>query len=729
VVKVEGSAGDATRATPGFLTWNRSKRSVVLDLGSEGGRTDLHRLLAGADVLIHGFGPTLAEQLGLSDAALAETCPRLITGSVLAWPAGHPSAEGAVDDLLVSARLGLCDEQQGHREGPVFLRAPIGSWCAAYLATIGILARLVQRRRGGAGGGPVHTSLAQGALLPTMMHWARAETPGPMFEFGLPKELQPSLFRCGDGVWVHLMRCADTDSPLMRSGLDALGDEGVAAANQACAGLTMPGFPNFGANRVVFDTRPSTEWLDDFWGHDIPAQVAAPFGAILSDGQALLNDYVTRVEDPVLGSLVQAGTPFATLPPSRVTRPAPSLGQHTNEVLGALPGSPPTQPPSLDREVRSPLEGLRVLDLGNFLAGPLGPMLMADLGADVVKVEATTGDQMRPIQRVFASCQRGKRGVALDLKSPEARPALEALVRWADVVHHNLRRPAARRLGIDYPRVRAIHPTVVYCHTSSYGPGGERADWPGYDQLFQASAGWEVLAGGEENDPMWLRFGFMDHLCAMSSTVATLLAVFHRDRTGEGQRVTGSLLGAGVLTNSETYLDHSGRAAPVATVDHEQMGTSPGHRLYRLSDGWMALCARNDTEMAACCSALGAAVPADLEEALAGAACGPTIDVLRSVGVACEPVQVGRGEAFLDDALAIELGLVASYPHAEWGRLEQVGAFWDFGDLELSLDRAPPSLGQHSEEVLAQVGLDAAAIDDLLHRSVVVQSPSADSTT
>ena len=339
VVKVERPEGDVTRSTPAFLTWNRSKRSVVLDLESEPGRDHLHRLLAGADVLIHGFGPTTADRLGLSDTALAASCPDLISASVLAWPAGHPGAEGPGDDLLVSARLGLCDEQQGHRDGPVFLRAPIGSWCAAYLATIGILARLVQRQRGGAGGGPAHTSLAQGALLPTMMHWARAETPGPMFAFGLPKELRPSLFRCGDGVWVHLMRCADTDSPLMRQGLTSLGADGVARANAAGAGPTMPGFPNFGANQAVFVTRPSADWVDDFWAHDIPAQVAAPFGAILADGQARLNGYVIRVEDPERGTLIQAGTPFATEPPSRVTGPAPGLGQHTDEVLRALPAS------------------------------------------------------------------------------------------------------------------------------------------------------------------------------------------------------------------------------------------------------------------------------------------------------------------------------------------------------------------------------------------------------
>ena len=724
VIKVEQPGGDPSRASEGFRTWNRSKRGVVLDLHDEGGREQLHDLLDGADAFVHGFGPAAAAELGLTDDELVARHPHLITCAVLGWPAGHPSADGPIDDLLVSARLGLCDEQRGHRDGPVFLRFPFGSWCAVYLATIGVIARLIQRQRGGAAGGPAHTSIAQGALVPTMMHWARAETPGPMFAFGLPKDLQPSLFECADGVWIHLMRCADTDSPLMVEALGALGEEGMAEANAVPTGLSMPGYPNFGANQVAFRTLPSQQWLDDFWAHDIPAQGAAPYGAILADEQARRNGYVTEVVDPERGRITQAGTPFSTIPPSRVTRPAPALGQHTEEVLhssASNPRRPPT--PSVSAPVRSPLEGLKVLDFGNFLAGPLGPMLLADLGADVVKVEATTGDQMRGVQRVFASCQRGKRGVALDLKSPAARPALEALVRWADVVHHNLRMPAARRLGLDYESIRAINPEIIYCHASSYGPEGERADWPGYDQLFQAAAGWEVLGGGEGNDPMWFRFGFMDHLCAMASTVATLLAVWHRDRTGHGQRVTGSLLGGGVLTNSETYLKDGRLAVPAAPLDHEQMGLSPGYRLYPLADGWIALCAQDDDQLSRACSVLGASSPNDIGARLAGARCDDALRDLGAAGVPCEPVRLDQGEAFLDDEQNRILGLVTSYPHAEWGELEQVGALWSLGDLEVSLDRAPPALGQHTREVLAAVGVDEATISELLAGSVAVQSP------
>ncbi len=410
-----------------------------------------------------------------------------------------------------------------------------------------------------------------------------------------------------------------------------------------------------------------------------------------------------------------------------MTGPAPGLGQHTDEVLaerwdaGPVRAADRVARPGVD-PARSPLQGLRVLDLGNFLAGPLGPMLLADLGAEVVKVEATTGDQMRPIQRVFASCQRGKRGVALDLKSPDAQPALEALVRWADVVHHNLRRPAARRLGIDEDAIRAISPDVVSCHASSYGPLGERADWPGYDQLFQACAGWEVLGGGEGNDPMWFRFGFMDHLCAMGSTVATLLAVLERDRTGRGQHVTGSLLGAAVLTNGETYLDRSGAAVEVATVDGDQMGTSPGHRLYPLADGWLALAACSPDHLAATCSALGVSGVDGLEASFARAPVRETVEALRAAGVPCERVGLDQGASFLDDPLIRSLGLVTSYPHAEWGALEQVGAFWGLGDLEVSLDRAPPALGQHTVEVLLEAGMDPADIDVLVAGAVAVQA-------
>jgi crotonobetainyl-CoA:carnitine CoA-transferase CaiB-like acyl-CoA transferase len=187
--------------------------------------------------------------------------------------------------------------------------------------------------------------------------------------------------------------------------------------------------------------------------------------------------------------------------------------------------------------------------------------------------------------------------------------------------------------------------------------------------------------------------------------------------------VTGSLLGGGVLTNSETYLKDGRLAVPAAPLDHEQMGLSPGYRLYALADGWIALCAQDDDQLARAGAVVGASGPDDIGACLAGTRCDEALADLHAAGVPCEPVRLDQGEAFLDDEQNRTLGLVASYPHAEWGQLEQVGALWSLGDLEVSLDRAPPALGQHTREVLTAVGLDEAAIAELLATSVAVQSP------
>ena len=220
--------------------------------------------------------------------------------------------------------------------------------------------------------------------------------------------------------------------------------------------------------QTAFLQRPSLEWLEALWAADVPILPAQPLGEILRDSQAAINGYTVEVEDPCWGKTRQAGTPFHTTPPSSIRSPAPRLGEHTKSVLNEPPRRQARSSGGGNVELRYPLENIKVLDLGNFLAGPFATMLLADLGADVIKLEAISGDKMRPIDRVFAGCQRGKRGIAVDLKNPLAREVIEELVRRVDVVHHNLRYPAARKLGIDYESLRPLNPSLIYCHTSSY---------------------------------------------------------------------------------------------------------------------------------------------------------------------------------------------------------------------------------------------------------------------
>jgi len=720
VVVVEPPGGSALRTLPGFRTWLRSKRSVVIDLSHEDGRRNLHGLLDSADVLIHQLPPTRASELGIDDKSLRSVHPDLIACSVLAWPVNHPDADLPVDELLAMARLGLCDAQLPmRRDGPVYIRFPLGNWGATYLAAIGILARLIVRGRTGRVG-PAHTSLVQGALVPMGMHWSRVENPSLPLAFGMPKETrgsQATLFECADGIWIHLMKSPDA-VPAMQEALTELGEEVVSQANSANSELMSMGFPNLGANAAAFRTRPSAEWLRELWAHDIPAQPAMPYGAIFGDEQARANGYVVELDDPELGRITVPGLPLTIEPPQRISHPAPRPGEHTDAVFAEW--CPRTAEPVSAPAPRWPLQGLHVLDLGNFLAGPYGPMLLGDLGADVIKLEATTGDPMRGAGWPFAGCQRNKRDIALDLKSPSARDVLESLIQWADIVHHNLRMPAARRLGLDYDSVRSVKPEIVYCHTSSYGPKGPRADWPGYDQLFQAQCGWEVLGAGEGNPPMWHRFGFMDHQCALSSVLATLLGLFHRDRTGAGQQVAASILGAGAMTASETFVGPEGTLATFAELDSGQTGVSPGRAMVELADGWIAIAANGDAQLASLCEIAGIAEARDIATALSNRACTEVFDALEKAGVPAELVRQGQRYPFFDNPANKKAGLVAQYVQAEWGAMEQPGSMWYFGDLDTRLEHAPPELGEHSVEILNELGFSTEQIERLIGDGVVV---------
>jgi crotonobetainyl-CoA:carnitine CoA-transferase CaiB-like acyl-CoA transferase len=236
---------------------------------------------------------------------------------------------------------------------------------------------------------------------------------------------------------------------------------------------------------------------------------------------------IVDVDDPVVGPTRQVGPTFRLhgSPPARVQGPQPTVGQHSADVLDALPSTPRIVHRATGRSLTHALEGITVVDFGNFLAGPFGPMLLGDLGATVIKVESTGGDQMRNVTKPFNGCQRGKLDVAVDLKTPQGLEIARQLISTADVVHHNMRPGVAERLGIGYEQAKALKPDIIYAHTTMWGTDGPRRDWPGFDQLGQSSTGCEYEIGGEGNPPVWYRFGMCDQACACH-----LLARPHRAR-------------------------------------------------------------------------------------------------------------------------------------------------------------------------------------------------------
>src|SRR5690242_7803687 len=257
--------------------------------------------------------------------------------------------------------------------------------------------------------------------------------------------------------------------------------------------------------------------------------------------------------------------------------------------------------------MNGPLDGIRVLDFGQYLAGPFGPMILADLGADVIKIEPVTGDMMRMAGKPFFGCQRGKRDIALNIKDPRGLKIALDLVKTADIVHHNMTAGVATKLGIDYNACKAIKPDIVYCNTWAYGFEGPLAKFGGLDPLYQASSGLEYESGAvaEGNAPIYYRFGMCDASNAMLSVVAVLSALYHRKRTGEGQEVWTSLFDGGAMFTSDAHLVN-GVAAPRPHLDKDLMGVSATYRLYPTQDDdWICIAAVTDDDFTKLCKALG----------------------------------------------------------------------------------------------------------------------------
>lgn len=675
--------------------WHRAKHVVRTDDVDE-----VRSLLAGADVALV-FGPeALVEERGLTWEALSADDPRLVL--VRCRPTDHDFG------LLVEARSGFCTQLAGHRPGPIFVDVRAPGAGAAFLMTASALA-LLQRRELTGEGGFAETSLYDGMLATLGCMIGRAEdAPPDVAGYWREGSTFPNfLYRCADG---ELIQVWFGGKGMYAKLLAVLGDE---PSEQGYYADQVSGQLRARADRWkdLFTARRRDEWIALLRAEGVACEPVNRPGDALTDPH-LAEVGLARTE----GADVVIGTPI------------------TVEPMAA----------GVEATTAHPLAGLRVVDFSAFVAGPLGAQVLADLGADVVKVEPPAGEAMRAAAYAVAACQRGKRSVALDIGAPEARPAVEALLGWADVVLHNFRVGVAERLGIGPDDVAAHRPDAVYCHASAFGPTGPRAKLPGNDALMQAVTGFEVAVGGEGNDPIAGTWIPIDMSGGWVAAIGILAGLYDRARSGTGRRVDTSLLGAGMLLQSGTY--HRGGALVRGPhLDADQTGYGPGYRIYECGDGtWLALVVPDAGAWRALGELVGElpdryvplrggsddGIAREAERVIATAlASKPSaewLDPLCAAGVLVEVVREQSRDEFrrgiLDDPANRDLGRVAAYDTTEWGRLEQIGPLlrlgpepWPGPPLQL------PGVGEHTVEVLRMVGVDDATIEALLDAGLAVQ--------
>jgi crotonobetainyl-CoA:carnitine CoA-transferase CaiB-like acyl-CoA transferase len=381
------------------------------------------------------------------------------------------------------------------------------------------------------------------------------------------------------------------------------------------------------------------------------------------------------------------------------------------------------------RDGRGPLDGLRLLDFGQYLAGPFGPMILSDLGMDVIKVEPVTGDGMRMAGKPFVGCSRGKRDIALNIKTPAGLEIAMELVRRADAVHHNMTKGTATKLGLDYDACKAVKPDIVYCNTYAYGFEGPLSHFGGLDPLYQAATGLEYEAGATQHghDPLYYRFGMCDAANAMLSVVGVLAALLHRARTGEGQELWTSLLDGGAVFASDAMVRPDGTPVPRPRLDANQTGLDPGYRVYETQDGWVQVAAVEPGQWEALCATLGVDPALDRQTAEAqlemrfrtGTAVSWSYH-LDDAGVPNEvAIDPKGGDLVLFDADNERLGLVTEYEHPTLGALRQFGNTIDFSDTPARPEGPPPRIGEDTREILAWLGHDDASIAALEDEGIV----------
>ncbi|WCT73464.1 CoA transferase [Sphingomonas naphthae] len=378
-----------------------------------------------------------------------------------------------------------------------------------------------------------------------------------------------------------------------------------------------------------------------------------------------------------------------------------------------------------------PLAGIRVIDLTAMVMGPYCTQIMADMGADVIKVETPAGDNTRYISvgpapgmaGVFANVNRGKRSIVLDLRTEADKATLRALIATADVFIHSMRARAVGRLGFDYAAVSAIRPDIVYANCYGYGRRGPSADLPAYDDTIQAECGLPHVQQLMTGQADFVGTIMADKVAGLTALYATTMALFHRARTGEGQEVE---VGMFETMASFMLVEHANGAMfdPPLGAAHYPRAVAPNRRPYATKDGHVAALIYNDKHWAAFVEAVRppwagpnlATLPqraaridevyGRLAEVFAGRTTAEWLDLLRSLHIPCAALRTT--DELFDDPHLNAVGFFETV-ESRHGPVRFPGVPAWLSRTPGRIAAAAPMLGEHGAEILAELRGDAAA--------------------
>lgn len=735
----------------GFWALNRDKQSIVIDLESEGGRSELLELARTADFVIESFAPGYLGERGLGYEALSAVNPALVVVSITPFGQTGPKAGWAASDLTIWAASRTMMITGDDDKPPLGLAVPQAWLHGGAEAAVGAL--IAHHEREGTGRGQhVDVSVqaaaamaSQGTILDSA--WSAPETSrvaGGVKFGGIPlRFVNPAL----DGFVSVTFLFGSAIGPFSRRLMEVLCEEGFvdeATRDKDWLGYTM---------LLATGKEPLSEYMRcaeaiAAWtsGHTkaellrmgmekglliVPVSTMAD---VAHSPQLEARDFWEEVEHPELGRTVRYPGAFAKLSarPMRTRLRPPLLGEHQMMATAAraaraiAPGGGGGKPP---------LAGLKVLDAMWVIAGPWGTRYLADYGATVVKIESTTRvDTLRTIGPFkdgspgaersggWANINAGKFGLNVSLTNPGGRELVERLVRWADVVTESFTPGTMARLGLGYEDLRALNPGVIMVSSCLNGQSGPYATLAGFGTMGSQIAGFGMLAGWPGRAPAGAAGAYTDYLAPKFTASAILAALDHRRRTGEGQYIDISQAEASTRFLGPALLDYTvnGRLWDLRGNDtplYFPHGVYPAAGV----EGWVAIAVTADGQWPALCRVIGrpewghaagyatqAGRRAD-GEAIDGAIAaytsarepGEIEEALQAAGVPCHRA-LDSAAALVDPQLG-HRGHFVTVPHPELGDVVVENSRMLFSRTPAQVSRPAPTFGQDTDYVLREL--------------------------